>query len=383
VSEVTRSYRERLSTVAHHLLSAAASRKWPKREEAVAIAVELGGGFAWGADQSAYISEVASMGAVEVDLPPLPPPSAALIPPGYTIDEVPLGREFAVTQYGAFDEAGTPVRILVFRSAMTQQLLDDVRALARIARMAPTPWRRISRSDFIVLLGELGTFVSIDADIAHEVSGIGAACGSNRLAAPLVISRGPGVLIEEAVPGTQLLWLSPAEQASAYCDAVTSWGTMLVEDHILQVGLRRDRIIKQPERLAVTRWAGTRRARPDSVTLLRCLVTAEFGRTAHIRSANREQLSELLAQCLGMTGALTEVSSLCLSLISSQPRIENVRRRITSLTVSQMDLSAASARMELLLLLRQVAWLRDIGLACQVDDLVRPWQDLASAFESS
>jgi hypothetical protein len=60
-----------------------------------------------------------------------------------------------------------------------------------------------------------------------------------------------------------------------------------------------------------------------------------------------------------------------------------VRRRLKALSVGQLDPSAASARMELMLLLRQVAWLRDIGLACQVHDLVRPWQELASAFDSS
>ena len=68
VSKVNRPYRERLATITHHLLSAAASRKLPERTEILATAVELGGGFAWGADQSSYISEVASMGAIQVDL---------------------------------------------------------------------------------------------------------------------------------------------------------------------------------------------------------------------------------------------------------------------------------------------------------------------------
>ena len=31
----------------------------------------------------------------------------------------------------------------------------------------------------------------------------------------------------------------------------------------------------------------------------------------------------------------------------------------------------------------KIAWLRDIGLACQVPDLARPWQDLAAAFDPS
>ena len=228
-----------------------------------------------------------------------------------------------------------------------------------------------------------GFFASIEASIEHEVSGIHAARDSKNFATPRVILKGSGILIEEAINGAQLSQLSRAEQLSAYRDAVISWGTMLTEEHILQVGLRRDRLIKQPERLAVTRWAGTRRARPDSVTLLRCLVLAEFGRTPHIRAANREQLSELLAQCLGMTGTLTEASCLCMALISPEPRIENVRQRVKSLTVSQLDPLAVSARLKVMLLMRQIAWLRDIGLACQVDDLARPWQDLASAFDAS
>jgi hypothetical protein len=379
---MNRQYRELLSAITRQLWSAAASRQLPERAEIAATAIGLGGGFAWGADQSAYISEVVSMGAMEVVLPP-PPPATVLIPSGYAIDQAPLGWEFAVAQYGGFDEAGAPVRILAFRSDMTQQLLDDMRALSRIARIAPMPWRRISRSDFLVLLGELGTFASIDADIAQEVAGIRTARDSNRFAAPHVIYQGPGVLIEAVTPGTDLFQLSPVEQASAYCGAVFSWGIMLAQDKILQVGLRRDRLIKQPECLAITRWAGTRRARADSVTLLRCLVLGEFGRTSHIRAANREQLSELLSEFLGMTGKLTGVSDLCLSLISSQPRAEDVRRRLKALSVGQLDLSAASARMELMLLLRQLAWLRDIGLACHVHDLVRPWQDLATSFDSS
>jgi hypothetical protein len=60
-----------------------------------------------------------------------------------------------------------------------------------------------------------------------------------------------------------------------------------------------------------------------------------------------------------------------------------VRHRVKAISIGPLDPSAASSRSEFMLILRQLAWLRDIGLACQVQDLARPWQDLASAFGSN
>jgi hypothetical protein len=34
--------------------------------------------------------------------------------------------------------------------------------------------------------------------------------------------------------------------------------------------------------------------------------------------------------------------------------------------------------MEIVQLLRQLVWLRDLGLACGVADLTRPWREVAS-----
>jgi hypothetical protein len=92
----------------------------------------------------------------------------------------------------------------------------------------------------------------------------------------------------------------------------------------------------------------------------------------------RNRVGVLLADGLGITGSLDDLNEFCLALISEGGRLRVSRPLMPRLFISQLAGPAPLERMEIVQLLRQLVWLRDLGLACGVADLTRPWREVAS-----
>jgi hypothetical protein len=85
----------------------------------------------------------------------------------------------------------------------------------------------------------------------------------------------------------------------------------------------------------------------------------------------------VLADGLGLTGSLEDLGDLCRALISQDAPLQVARPLMPGLFIQQPDKADPAAHLEFTRLLRQLVWLRDLGLSCGVTELSRPWRQLA------
>jgi hypothetical protein len=116
---------------------------------------------------------------------------------------------------------------------------------------------------------------------------------------------------------------------------------------------------------------------------LRALILSAFGSNEHIRARNRSCVSEALGDALGLDGLLGEVEELCISLFSQQDRLIRNRGLFSRLAIRERPDYCNAERAEAFCMLRQILWIRDIGLSCAVDDLTRPWREIAVELEEN
>jgi hypothetical protein len=381
---MSRSAFGRLAAILPEVLSAfmAYRNKNVKSARLIASGLRLGGIFTWGIEQARFSQELAGPKVADVgwqaSFPHLPPPAM----PGITIVRPLPATETSIVSYQAVNSSAESLRLLISRSAEKETIAADGRLVEGMLSMFPRSLRQISKADLSRLVEDVAAVALVEADLAEEVAGLSASAGSNRFEFPRIVSQLPGILVETDLPGRPLGELPIAERAPAYHAAVTGWTRMLITDGILQVGLRRDRILGQGGRLGITRWAGTRPARATSRTLLRTLVLAAFGADALVRKSSRTTAENLLADGLGLAGDLAQIQEFCFSLVSESGRLDRRPwQQLAGITVTARNGYSSAERTEVLLLLRQLIWLRDLGLECGVEDLAAPWRALAPELE--
>lgn len=377
---MSRSAFGRLAAILPEVLSAvmAYRNENVKSARLIASGLRLGGIFTWGIEQARFSQELAGPKVADTgwqaSFPHLPPPAV----PGITIVRPLPTTETSIVSYQAVNSSAESLRLLMSKSAEKETIAADGRLIEGMLNMFPRSLRQISKADLTRLIEDVVAVASVEADLVEEAAGLSASAGSDRFEIPRIVSQLPGILVETDLPGRPLAELPIAERAPVYHAAVTGWTRMLITDGILQVGLRRDRILGQDGRLGITRWAGTRPSRATSRTLLRNLILAAFGPDTLVRKSSRTEAENLLADGLGLTGDLAQIQGFCFSLVSESGRLDRRQwRQLAGIVVSARDGYSSAERTEGLLLLRQLIWLRDLGLECGVDDLAAPWRALA------
>jgi hypothetical protein len=271
----------------------------------------------------------------------------------------------------------------VSRTAEKKAIVADARMVEGAINFIPRPLRQISKPDLTQLVEDIVAVAMVEADLEQEADGLRLGAASARFEVPGLVSGWDDLLVETDLTGVPVHELPVTQRQAAYREAVTGWARMLLTDGVLQVGLRRDRLLVEDGRLAITRWAGTRQAAATSAALVRNLALSAFGGTAPIRAASHQQASELLADGLALAGNLAEIEAFCFSLVSEAGRLQRSWPRLSEIVVQERSGYSRQGRTEVLLLLRQLVWLRDLGLESGADDLAAPWRELTAELGGS
>lgn len=382
---MSRSAFGRFAAILPEVLSAlmAYRNKNVKSARLIASGLRLGGIFTWGIEQARFSQELAGPKVADTgwqaSFPHMPPP---LVPDITIVGPLPT-TETSVVSYQAVSNSEESLRLLMSKSAEKETIAADGKLIEGMLSMFPRPLRQISKTDLTRLIEDVVAVASVEADLAEEAAGLRLGAESDWFEVPRIVSQRQDILVVTDLPGRPLSELPMAQRAQVYPAAVTGWTRMLMADGVLQVGLRRDRILLREGRLGITRWAGTRQSRPTSRTLLRGLLLAAFDPDALIRESIRNETENLLADGLGLTGDLAQIQDFCFSLVSERGRLDRSQwRQLSGIVVRARDGYSSAERAEVLLLLRQLIWLRDLGLECGVDDLGAPWRALALELEA-
>lgn len=345
--------------------------------------MRLGGIFAWGVEQGRFSGELLrpeiALACEEEQLlirrsPPVP---------GVRIIQTLPVSGTSIASFQAMGKSGEALVVLASLSEEIEKLSVDTRLIEFLVGMLPRHVHYIYKTDLVRLIEDIAVAAGLDGDLDEEARGLRLGERPDWFDAPRIVLQTDNVLVETELGGVGIEALSNTQRAITYCNAVTNWARMLLDDGILNVTLRRDRLRIQGTRLGLTRWTGTRQSSAASVELIRSLVLAAFASSTSARATANDLAAQLLADGLGMEGSLKDVETFCLSLISENGRLILSRRNFPLLVARQSDRYSQDERVEIFQLLRQLVWLRDLGHACGVDDLSRPWRDLASALEGT
>jgi hypothetical protein len=371
----------RITALLPEVMALLLSRGKVESRQLISTGLRLGGICSWAIEQARFAQEVVGPGVAESSWQTTfrshPPPVLSNI----KISDVIPVADASVISYQAVTEAGESLRILASRKAEKEKIVADVRMIGHLVGLIPKNIRQVSKADLARLVEDAATVASVEADLTREADGLRLAMASSWFRAPGLVSHSAELLIETELAGVPFHQLPASQRQALYHQAVISWARMLLTDGILQVGLRRDRLIMQDGAVGVTRWAGTRHAQATSGALVRSLALSAFGVSEPIRRLNHQQASELLADGLGLAGNLTEIDTFCFSLISNKERLVRGRWHFSEIAVQERPGYSPNRRAEVLLLLRQFVWLRELGLECGVDDLTLPWRELARELE--
>ena len=341
----------------------------------VSAGLRLGGMPAWTAEQVRFSPRLAEPSATDG----LYASVKDIVQPSFSdvkiIKAVPEA-DTAIIAYSAISETGELLRVLTSEQSSRQVIISDGRILKAFLNAIPRSWCRIPRKECLRLIEDVTSIAMIETSLSEEINGLRFGVDSKYFDAPGILSHQEHLLVETELIGRRLQELPTMQRQSVYGEAVTRWSRMLIAGGVLQLGLRRDRLRVRDGGLGITRWAGTRQALPTSTALVQSLAQGVYGRTAPIRAANRHQVSELLADGIGLTGELGELEALCLSLISGDNSFEMRRWRLSEIPFRERTGYSRSTRVEVLLVLRQLMWLRDLGQKCYSEDLANPWRKL-------
>jgi hypothetical protein len=368
----------RLAAILPQALKFARLGRQASADQAAAAAIGLGGLFAWGIRQGRFTGELlgreiadacerASFPAPE---PPSPPAPDITLLRQSTVDE-------PIIAFQAIRESGQLLQLLHLMPIEQAKLAADTKLIEYAVGRFPSLGDRFGKRDLIRLIEDILRAAELDHDLAAEVSGLRAAAGTHWFESPEVVFRSDDILLVTDVEGLPVETLPLAQRKGVHHDAVTGWARMLFDTGILIVTVRRDRLRAKDGRLVLTRWAGARRASVAAKALVRQLVLAAFDDTPGEQARARSEITRLLADGLGLEGSLQEVEEFCLALISTNAPLKLSRQSFSHTVVRESGRYVSEQRIEFLLLLRQLVWLRELGIACGESDLAYPWRELA------
>ena len=372
----------RLANILPDALKYASLRRRATVDQVVASGLQLGGIFTWGIVQGRFTAELLGSkisSACEKEILPARFPSA---PPGIKVLQPLPSGDASIAGFRAAGEHGEPLRLMMSLPIESEKLSADIRLVEYMVGMLPRHSHYISKADLVTLIEDIAYAAALDGDLAEEARGLHVGKQSDWFEAPRAVLHSNNLLVVTDLAGVPIEDLPAEQRADIYCRAVANWSRLLLDDGILNVTLRRDRLLIQEAKLGLTRWAGTRPS-SSAAQLIRNLVLASFGLTDAARETARDQAAQLLADGLGMEGAMDEIEAFCLSLISENEQLTLKRRNFKQVVARQSNRYSQEQRVDMFQLLRQLVWLRDLGLACGVADLSRPWQELAQELSGS
>jgi hypothetical protein len=343
---------------------------------AIETAAHFGGIYGWGIEQVRFLRELVRPDIVDSSWDVAFSRTSPMHADTSNLRAMPV-TDSSIMSYRGVDDSGVPLRILVSRPGAAETTSLDTRIIRTLVNMAPRELRWISKPDLARLVKEVSVVALAEADLQEEIRGLGVGADSRLFQVPRVLGKDRFQVIETDMGGVEIDAMPDARRAAVYSDAVLRWSRMLCGDGILQIGLRRDHILVQDDDIEITRWAGTRHPGSIPAALLRSLVLAAFGGSSLIRSANQRQAGELLTDGLGLGKEVAEFREFCFSLISSPDALKWRKWRLPEAVVPDQRASGES-RVEVLLMIRQLLWLRDLGLHARASDLTAPWRELCA-----
>lgn len=373
--------RDRFATILPHALSFLGSREEVRVEQLVDHATQLEGLFSWAVEQGIFTEEITNSATARccdlASFTPAPVPAMAEV----EVMQRTSTRESGIAVYDVFDRSGMPLTLLVGRNDQLKRIQADQRLVRTLIAITSGRWQ-IPRRYLNGLIEAGSGLAAKEADLHEEANARMLGARSARFSLPQIVREGDQFLLQTRLPG------DPAETplaagANIYNQAATTWARMLLIDGILQVGLRRDRIYVDEQRLGVARWAGTRQSQGLSAALLRTLILSVFGSTEAVRARNKSSVTSTLADVLGLDGSLSEVEEFYLALFAQQGKLVRSRGVLSRLAVRERADYCREDRVEAFCMLRQIIWIRDIGLSCAVSDLTRPWREIAIELEEN
>jgi hypothetical protein len=353
-------------------------RKEHSPDGIAAAGVRLGGLPAWGVEQAKFSAELISPEIAEAcraaafPLPAHPEHLGSFMVCTEAIDK----HTATIARFRVAAPPGEPLELLVSDASMLKDIDMDGRLAGKTVRLVHSKPKRMSALNLSRLFRVLAEMAAVDGHLAAEAEGLRFALGTQRISAPRLVRLGDQYLLETSLAGTAIEDLPVPRRQSAYRQVVLCWARLLMDDCILHTFLRRDQIRCDGDRIGASRWTGT--CRPGSVVLsiVPTLAQAAASRTVADRARRRSQLLGLLAYGLGISGSLEDLADLCLALVTHSGPLQLSRPLLPGLVLCRQE-EVAPDRAELIRLLRQLAWFRDLGTACRAQDLAAPWHELA------
>jgi hypothetical protein len=367
----------RVAALLPGILTFAISHRRLSADRMVAQGLRLGGIFAWGVEQGRFAGELLTPELAHAFGKAM---RTSRQPPGISgmtvLQALPVA-DSSIASFKVTGEAGESLTLLLGLPEENDKLSADAKLAEFLVGMLPKHSQHISKADLVKLIEDVALAATLDGSLAEEANGLRYATQTERFDAPQIVRQSEqGFLIETDLVGLLIEDLTDAERSAAYGNAIGNWSRMLIHDGILNVTLRCDRLRVRETQLGLTRWAGTRQASSASAALVRNLVLAAFGCGAAVQARARDQARRLLSEGLGMEGSLSGVETFCLSLISENGQLSLGRKNLSRIVARQSDRYRSAERVEIFQLLRQLVWLRDLGLACGASDLAGPWREL-------
>jgi len=355
----------------------ATARGRSRTEQMVECSTRLGGMFAWSVEQGRFAREMMKPetasacegGRFRVPRPP--------VVPGVKVLRSLASSDAGVASYQATGRSGEPLRVLTSMSSEPRRLAADTRIAGILQGLIPDRYVPAPRADVVRMLDDVALIATLDSDLDQEADGLQLAAKSNTFGSPRVVFHRRDVLVLTEASGTSVEELPAPERAAVYDTAVADWARTLLEDRILIVSLRRDRLLAHDGQLCLSRWSGAHEPSADALALLRNLMAAAFSTAESTRQEAGDHAAQIVADGLGVEGSLDAIKIPILALLSNQDQVLPSRKIVLQIVGRQSSKYSQHSRVEMLQLLRQLVWLRDLAAASGVSDLTRPWRQLA------
>jgi hypothetical protein len=267
-------------------------------------------------------------------------------------------------------EADKDVELVVaVDSSMLDVDLGNATLLLRLIQALPGSLAKAASAHLVAASASVSrTEVSLSA----EVTGMSVGKGGF-IEAPEVLGVRTSRLERTSLKGRRVEDLTGGELGDAYSLLVSAWTRTLLESEVLQVGLRRDTAVMTTTGVGSLRWAGTRRASGVVREVAAQVIAAPPGDDV---SPAVQRLATTLADAWGSAQPLVGLASLALGVLPGRASLGG-SRVIGELAAATQESTAEHE--DVLLLLRQMVNLRDIGERLQPSAAVQPWAAAAKA----
>lgn len=343
----------------------------------IASASQLGCLFAWLAEQTRFAADLLGGEKIRSDESRSHSTRERLEVAGVQSLRLMPDSDVGILCYEAVRDSGAKLRVMTSGAAKPKELRVDMRFAENMVSLLTG--RRDGRPAAVLarFLTAATRIAAMDSDLAEEASGLRLSARSRLLRSPRSLISADGVMVEAAIAGTPVQELTGSRKEAVYCAAVKDWVQTILLDALLIVSIRRDRLWVDGRRLVLSRWAGAGHPGQAAVDLVLALIAAKTSDTGADRDQAQERIAAIVAGILGLAGSREAISDPILALVEDSQYVIS-RHRLTSQIVILPGVEYhLKDSIELFLLLRQLIWLRDLGIACGVRDLSRPWQELA------